>query len=57
MDEKIIPCPVCGSTDIGSIIGENDIYGPGYRSWKVHDVCNNCGVFLAIIRKELKKET
>jgi hypothetical protein len=52
----MIPCPVCGSTNILSKTESNGIYGPGGRTYKIYDYCTDCGVLLNIDRKEIKSK-
>lgn len=56
MSEEIIPCPVCGSSDIGEIRGNNGVCGPGYYSYAITSYCKNCGVKLMADRKPIKRK-
>jgi predicted RNA-binding Zn-ribbon protein involved in translation (DUF1610 family) len=49
---KPFPCPVCGSEDVKQNRENNGILGPGYSSWVVSEICNNCGVLLSPGRKK-----
>ena len=56
MDNKLPPCPVCGSSDVKQYYSNNGICGPGGYSWVSSEWCNNCGIELHPGRKLYQKE-
>lgn len=51
-EEPIIPCPVCGSSNIKRNYNSNGVMGPGYYSWATSEYCEDCGVMLSPNRKK-----